>query len=103
MKRSKFDICVEVLICCNEKIGITNIMYSAKVSYVTAKESVDELIKRGMIEKSSRKVPLSRGRRARLLSENPKSRVKDYYEITERGRLFLDRVEGMQRVWEGSV
>ena len=95
------DICIEVLICCNKKIGITHIIDSTRTSHVPAKEGIDELIKRGMVEKIPKYIPLKVG--GRRLSKSPKNRVKIWYKITERGKLFLDKVEEMRRVWEGSV
>ena len=97
-RRSEIEIICAILKSSVNPIRLTHLIYSANINVQMFNKKVPNLIKRGLLEK----LPIMARKHGRILSRNPK--VVGYaYRTTEKGLLFVEKWNELNRLWRGDI
>jgi len=83
LRRSRWEIYAEILEKAKRGEGITNLMLKCRMSYLQIKSYVSVLLSKGMLKTVGSKS------------------ARETYKTTEKGRVFLSKIEDMIKFWEG--
>ena len=99
MRRNRFDTSVEVLRSAKDESRFTDLYYRINCNTGVLSEILLDLEKKGLLNIKREVRPIKVG--GRRLSKNPKKYIKKFFKTSEKGKLFLRKLDEALKIFGG--